>query len=54
MLRIYAVKVAEGEEVIVDGAYGEVFVNPTPITLKIYNKTKKGHMMKELRNLKTI
>ena len=44
-------KIAEGEEVIVDGAYGEVFVNPTPITLKIYNKKKK-HMMKELRNLK--
>lgn len=46
-------KIAEGEEVIVDGAYGEVFVNPTPITLKIYNKKKK-HMMKELRNLKNI
>ena len=36
-------KIAEGEEVIVDGAYGEVFVNPTPITLKIYNKKKKAY-----------
>ena len=34
-------KIAEGEEVIVDGAYGEVFVNPTPITLKIYNERVK-------------
>ena len=32
-------KIAEGEEVIVDGAYGEVFVNPTPITLKIDKQT---------------
>lgn len=44
-------KVAEGEEVIVDGAYGEVFVNPTPITLKIYNKKKKAYdeRVKELK-----
>ena len=39
------------EEVIVDGAYGEVFVNPTPITLKIYNKKKKAYdeRVKELK-----
>lgn len=44
-------KIAEGEEVIVDGAYGEVFVNPTPITLKIYNKKKKAYdeRVKELK-----
>lgn len=44
-------KIAEGEEVIVDGAYGEVFVNPTPITLKIYNKKKKTYdeRVKELK-----
>lgn len=44
-------KIAEGEEVIVDGAYGEVFVNPTPITLKIYNKKKKAYAerVKELK-----
>ncbi len=44
-------KIAEGEEVIVDGAYGEVFVNPTPITLKIYNKKKKAYdeRIKELK-----
>lgn len=44
-------KIAEGEEVIVDGAYGEVFVNPTPITLKIYNKKKKVYdeRVKELK-----
>ena len=44
-------KIAEGEEVIVDGAYGEVFVNPTPITLKIYNKKKKAYdeRLKELK-----
>lgn len=41
-------KIAEGEEVIVDGAYGEVFVNPTPITLK---KKKKAYdeRVKELK-----
>lgn len=44
-------KIADGEEVIVDGAYGEVFVNPTPITLKIYNKKKKAYdeRVKELK-----
>ena len=44
-------KIAEGEEVIVDGAYGEVFVNPTHITLKIYNKKKKAYdeRVKELK-----
>lgn len=44
-------KIAEDEEVIVDGAYGEVFVNPTPITLKIYNKKKKAYdeRVKELK-----
>lgn len=44
-------KIAEGEDVIVDGAYGEVFVNPTPITLKIYNKKKKAYdeRVKELK-----
>lgn len=44
-------KIAEGEEVIVDGAYGEVFVNPTPITLKIYSKKKKAYdeRVKELK-----
>ena len=44
-------KIAEGEEVIVDGAYGEVFVNPTPITLKRYNKKKKAYdeRVKELK-----
>ena len=44
-------KIAEGEEVIVDVAYGEVFVNPTPITLKIYNKKKKAYdeRVKELK-----
>lgn len=44
-------KIVEGEEVIVDGAYGEVFVNPTPITLKIYNKKKKAYdeRVKELK-----
>lgn len=44
-------KITEGEEVIVDGAYGEVFVNPTPITLKIYNKKKKAYdeRVKELK-----
>ena len=44
-------KIAEGEEVIVDGAYGEVFVNPIPITLKIYNKKKKAYdeRVKELK-----
>lgn len=44
-------KIAEGEEVIVDGAYGEVFVNPTLITLKIYNKKKKAYdeRVKELK-----
>ena len=44
-------KIAECEEVIVDGAYGEVFVNPTPITLKIYNKKKKAYdeRVKELK-----
>ena len=44
-------KIAEGEEVIVDGAYGEVFFNPTPITLKIYNKKKKAYdeRVKELK-----
>lgn len=44
-------KIAEGDEVIVDGAYGEVFVNPTPITLKIYNKKKKAYdeRVKELK-----
>lgn len=44
-------KIAEGEEVIVDGAYGEVFVNPTPITLEIYNKKKKAYdeRVKELK-----
>lgn len=44
-------KIAEGEEVIVDGAYGEVFVNPTPITIKIYNKKKKAYdeRVKELK-----
>lgn len=44
-------KIAEGEEVIVDGAYGEVFVNPTSITLKIYNKKKKAYdeRVKELK-----
>ena len=44
-------KIAEGEEVIVDGAYGEVFVNHTPITLKIYNKKKKAYdeRVKELK-----
>lgn len=44
-------KIAEGEKVIVDGAYGEVFVNPTPITLKIYNKKKKAYdeRVKELK-----
>lgn len=44
-------KIAEGEEVIVDGAYGEVFVNPTPITFKIYNKKKKAYdeRVKELK-----
>ena len=44
-------KIAEGEEVIVDGAYGEGFVNPTPITLKIYNKKKKAYdeRVKELK-----
>jgi len=44
-------KIAEGEEVIVDGVYGEVFVNPTPITLKIYNKKKKAYdeRVKELK-----
>ena len=44
-------KIAEGEEVIVDGDYGEVFVNPTPITLKIYNKKKKAYdeRVKELK-----
>ena len=44
-------KIAEGEEVIVDGTYGEVFVNPTPITLKIYNKKKKAYdeRVKELK-----
>ena len=44
-------KIAEGEEVIVDGAYGEVFVNPTPITLKIYHKKKKAYdeRVKELK-----
>lgn len=44
-------KIAEGEEVIVDGAYGEVFVNPTPITLKIYKKKKKAYdeRVKELK-----
>ncbi len=44
-------KIAEGEAVIVDGAYGEVFVNPTPITLKIYNKKKKAYdeRVKELK-----
>ena len=44
-------KIVEGEEVIVDGAYGDVFVNPTPITLKIYNKKKKAYdeRVKELK-----
>lgn len=44
-------KIVEGEEVIVDGAYGEVFVNPTPITFKIYNKKKKAYdeRVKELK-----
>ena len=43
--------ITECEEVIVDGAYGEVFVNPTPITLKIYNKKKKAYdeRVKELK-----
>ena len=46
-------KIAEGEEVIVDGAYGEVFVNPTPITLKIYNKKKKAQPLAKLSFLVT-
>lgn len=33
--------IKDDDSVIVDGAYGEVFVNPIPKTVEIYNKKKK-------------
>ncbi len=36
-------KVHNDDQIIVDGAYGEVFVNPTPRTLSIYDKKKKKY-----------
>lgn len=35
--------VKDGEDIIVDGAYGEVFVSPSVITKKIYTKKKKQY-----------
>lgn len=35
--------VKDGQTVIVDGAYGEVFINPSNITSKIYAKKKKQY-----------
>jgi len=35
--------VKDGEDIIVDGAYGEVFVSPSDITKKIYAKKKKQY-----------
>ncbi len=35
--------VKDGENIIVDGAYGEVFVSPSAITTKIYTKKKKQY-----------
>ena len=52
-------KIAEGEEVIVDGAYGEVFVNPTLMEKFLliqhsvhflYMKRKRRNMKNTLRN----
>ena len=36
-------EVKDGEDIIVDGAYGEVFVSPSDITKKIYAKKKKQY-----------
>lgn len=35
--------VKDGQNVIVDGAYGEVFVEPSDITIKIYTKKKRQY-----------
>ncbi len=35
--------VKDGENIIVDGAYGEVFVSPSAITTKIYTKKKRQY-----------
>lgn len=45
-------KVKDGDTIIVDGAYGEVFLSPTERTLSIYEK-KKRQYEEHIRELKT-
>ena len=39
-------KVSDGDMVIVDGEYGEVFVRPIPKTIEIYKKKRKAYLEK--------
>ncbi len=39
-------KVSDGDMVIVDGEYGEVFVRPIPKTIEIYKKKRKTYLEK--------
>ena len=41
-----------GDSIIIDGAYGEVFINPTQRTLSIYEKKKKKYE-EHIEELKT-
>ena len=45
-------KVGNGDSIIIDGAYGEVFINPTQRTLSIYEKKKKKYE-EHIEELKT-
>ena len=45
-------KVSNGDSIIIDGAYGEVFINPTQRTLSIYEKKKKKYE-EHIEELKT-
>ena len=45
-------KVKNGDSIIIDGAYGEVFINPTQRTFSIYEKKKKKYE-EHIEELKT-
>ena len=45
-------KVKNGDSIIIDGAYGEVFINPTQRTFSIYEKKKKRYE-EHIEELKT-
>ena len=49
---MFLLVVNNGDSIIIDGAYGEVFINPTQRTLSIYEKKKKKYE-EHIEELKT-